>query len=124
MVRRTVKVGPAGRYGPRYGVRARAQVAAIERRQRESHPCPRCGQQRVRRAGTAIWECRRCGLRFAGGAYLPRGAPRMAQAGEAGQESRPEGRRGERAEARAGERGGEKKVVKKSVRKERREGEV
>ena len=72
MARGTAKVGTTGRYGPRYGVRSRAQVAAVEARQRQRHPCPRCGLEKVRRAGTGIWECRRCGLRFAGGAYLPK----------------------------------------------------
>lgn len=65
------KVGSAGRFGPRYGVRVRRRVADIEARQRKDHTCPSCGAEKVNRKSTGIWECRRCGHVFAGGAYLP-----------------------------------------------------
>ncbi|HLF16039.1 MAG TPA: 50S ribosomal protein L37Ae [Candidatus Thermoplasmatota archaeon] len=67
----TKKVGPAGRYGPRYGGLARRQVATIERVQHAAHPCSRCGHASVFRDQTAIWSCRKCGHTFAGGAYTP-----------------------------------------------------
>ncbi len=124
MARGTAKVGPAGRYGPRYGVRARAQVAAMERRQRQRHPCPRCGLQRVRRAGTGVWECRRCGLRFAGGAYLPRAAPKTLLAAGAEQAPKAEGRSGKRDETAGGGSVAEpKRDVKREVKREKRGGE-
>ena len=50
------------------------QVAAIEKKQRALHPCPRCGLIRVKRLGTGIWQCRRCEVIFAGGAYMPKAA--------------------------------------------------
>lgn len=71
MGRRTKKVGPAGRFGPRYGLKIRARVAEIERKQRQKHICPRCGKKGVKRISTAIWECSKCGLKFAGGCYIP-----------------------------------------------------
>jgi len=77
----TKKVGSAGRWGPRYGVKTRMQVAAIERKQREPHVCPRCGMPRVKRLGTGVWQCRRCDVIFAGGAYLPKAA-KVVKAGE------------------------------------------
>jgi large subunit ribosomal protein L37Ae len=77
----TKKVGSAGRWGPRYGVKTRMQVAAIEKKQRALHTCPRCGQNRVQRLGTGIWQCRRCQVIFAGGAYLPKAA-KVIKAGE------------------------------------------
>jgi len=65
------KTRSAGRFGVRYGRRARKMVADIEDRTRGPHRCPSCGQTAVRRQGTGIWVCRKCGYAFAGGAYVP-----------------------------------------------------
>ena len=72
MAKRTKKVGPAGRFQARYGVRTRTQVRNIELIQRAKHVCPSCGHQKVKRVSTSIWQCRKCGIKFAGGAYHPR----------------------------------------------------
>jgi large subunit ribosomal protein L37Ae len=63
--------GSAGRFGPRYGRFVRKRVAEMEKISRAAHRCPRCDMMAVRRKGTGIWECRKCGFRFAGGAYQP-----------------------------------------------------
>lgn len=68
---RTKKVGPTGRFGPRYGTKIRALWRAVELKAKQKYKCPSCGAMKVKRAGTAIWQCRRCGLKFAGGAYTP-----------------------------------------------------
>ncbi len=68
---RTKKVGPAGRFGPRYGYKIRKLVKEIEEKMRDDHECPFCGSKKVRRISTSIWECKKCGKKFAGGAYLP-----------------------------------------------------
>jgi large subunit ribosomal protein L37Ae len=82
MTRGTVKVGSAGRFATRYGVKTRTQIAMIEKKQKARHPCPRCGQVRVKRLGTGIWKCRRCMCIFAGGAYMPKAAPKQSLGGE------------------------------------------
>lgn len=74
MAKRTKKVGPAGRFQARYGVRARSRVRDVESQQRQKHNCPQCGQNAVKRIGTGIWNCRKCGNTFAGGAYIPKTA--------------------------------------------------
>ncbi len=52
----------------------------MEKISRATHLCPRCDQVSVKRQGTGIWECRKCGFKFAGGAYAPETpARRMAQ---------------------------------------------
>ncbi len=72
MAKRTKKVGPAGRYQARYGVRSRNRIRNVEVIQRQKHVCPSCGHQTVKRVDTSIWQCRKCGVKFAGGSYLPR----------------------------------------------------
>lgn len=71
MARRTKKVGTAGRFGPRYGIRVRKRIASIEAAKNKKHSCPDCAYNRVKRRDTGIWECKHCGLVFAGGAYTP-----------------------------------------------------
>ena len=63
--------GSAGRFGCRYGRFVRKRVAEIEKVSRAAHKCPKCDMQTVRREGTGIWGCRKCGYKFAGGAYVP-----------------------------------------------------
>ena len=72
MAKRTKKVGPAGRLGSRYGVRARTKLRNVELIQKSKHKCPSCGHTKVKRVGTSIWQCRKCNVKFAGGAYIPK----------------------------------------------------
>jgi large subunit ribosomal protein L37Ae len=72
MAKRTKKVGLTGRFGARYGVRARVRFREVESREKGAHTCPECGHPKVVRTSTSIWECRKCGLKFTGGAYYPR----------------------------------------------------
>jgi len=74
MAKRTKKVGSAGRYQARYGVKSRMRVRDAEILQRVKHKCPKCGQTKVKRSGTGIWKCKKCGNTFAGGAYIPKTA--------------------------------------------------
>ncbi len=72
MAKRTKKVGPAGRFQARYGVRARTRVRNVEIIQKSKHICPSCGNKKVKRFSTSIWQCKKCGIKFAGGAYAPK----------------------------------------------------
>jgi large subunit ribosomal protein L37Ae len=56
----------------RYGVRIRKQMSAVTSAKRKSYECPRCRHVSVKRVSTGIWRCRRCDLKFAGGAYTPK----------------------------------------------------
>jgi large subunit ribosomal protein L37Ae len=84
------KVGSAGRYGPRYGVRTRRSVAAVERMAKARYKCPRCEFESVKRFATGVWRCRHCGLKFAGGAYTPTPSEKSALPQSAASEE-PEG---------------------------------
>src|SRR5215831_9853136 len=65
------KVGLAGGFGARYGTVARRQYVEIVTGLRSKHECPRCRFDTVKRWSVGIWHCRKCGYRFAGGAYTP-----------------------------------------------------
>lgn len=69
--RKGYKTRSAGRFGARYGRKIRKLVADIEAEMKKPHRCPQCFHLTIRRISTAIWQCRKCGYTFAGGAYLP-----------------------------------------------------
>ncbi|MBW2964402.1 50S ribosomal protein L37ae [Candidatus Woesearchaeota archaeon] len=64
-----VKLGSTKRYGTRYGRRNKEKVAALEKEHRGRHKCPYCNYVRVIRLAKGIWNCEKCGARFAGKAY-------------------------------------------------------
>ena len=72
MSKRTKKVGTSGRFQARYGVRSRTRIREVEALQKAKQVCPSCGQKAVHRISTSIWECKKCGNTFAGGAYMPK----------------------------------------------------
>ncbi|MEM5879194.1 MAG: 50S ribosomal protein L37ae [Candidatus Aenigmatarchaeota archaeon] len=61
-----------GRFGSRYGKGVKKKVAEIEKVQKQRHVCPRCGMPHVKRLASGIWECKKCGTKFAGAAYVPK----------------------------------------------------
>ncbi|MGB9675177.1 MAG: 50S ribosomal protein L37ae [Candidatus Nanoarchaeia archaeon] len=67
----TKKVGAAGRFGARYGLKIRKAVAEIEAIQRAKHKCPSCLKLTLKRIACGIWKCAACGAKYAGNAYEP-----------------------------------------------------
>lgn len=65
------KIGLAGGFGARYGTVARRQYVEIVTGLRSKHECPRCKFRTVKRWSVGVWHCRKCGYKFAGGAYAP-----------------------------------------------------
>ena len=70
MSKRTKKVGNTGWMGPRYGIRIRRKVLELDRARVLSAACPRCSTVSMDRIASGVFECRRCGAKFASGAYL------------------------------------------------------
>jgi len=67
----TRKTGLAGGFGARYGTVTRRRYISIVTGLRSKHECPRCMFKTVKRWSVGVWHCRKCGYKFAGGAYLP-----------------------------------------------------
>jgi large subunit ribosomal protein L37Ae len=68
--------GMTKRFGARYGSRLRKKVEEIELEQRAIHVCSSCGRRAVRRVSVGVWQCRKCGYKFAAGAWSPRASTR------------------------------------------------
>ena len=68
----TKKLGPAARYGPRYGKKIRDKVREIEIKYKNRRlKCPFCNYRAVKRISYGIWRCSKCGKIFAAKAYSP-----------------------------------------------------
>ena len=61
----------AGGFGARYGTVVRRRYVEIISGLRSKHECPRCKFRTVKRWSVGVWLCRKCGYKFAGGAYTP-----------------------------------------------------
>ena len=70
MAKRTKKVGSAGRFGARYGVRIRKRIGDIDRVSKIWHECPKCKAAAVKRKANGIWKCRHCGAELASSSYV------------------------------------------------------
>ena len=66
---KTKKVKAAGRFGVRYGRRVRTKIAEIENVQRKKQDCIFCNGK-AKRLSKGIWECSKCGKKFAGHTYF------------------------------------------------------
>ncbi len=64
------KFGSMKRFGPRYGRRNKEKVAALEQEYRFKHVCPYCNYEKLKRLAAGIWTCEKCGVKFAGKAYM------------------------------------------------------
>ena len=65
----TKKVKAAGRFRVGSGKTVRERINEIESKQRKGQNCIFCGKE-VRRLSKGIWECKKCGKKFAGGTFL------------------------------------------------------
>ena len=63
------RLGSIKRFGPRYGRGVKIRFGVIEAEQRQRYPCPYCRAVRVKRVAAGIWQCRKCGSKFAAKAY-------------------------------------------------------
>ena len=61
--------GSTKRFGARYGKTVKDKFEALETSQRKLYKCPSCSRQQVKRVGVGIWQCKKCGYKFASKAY-------------------------------------------------------
>ena len=63
------KVGSAGKFKAKFGVKPRNRYVAIEVIQRKKQTCIVCNKPGVKREAAGIWSCKKCGAKFASDAY-------------------------------------------------------
>lgn len=61
----------AARFGPRYGATLRKRWNLVMIKRVKKYECPRCIHKKVVRVSVGVWQCKKCGYTFAGGAYEP-----------------------------------------------------
>jgi len=71
MGRKTKKVAMTRGLGTRYGATIRKRYVKVLAEQRQTHKCPQCGAEAVKRDSVGVWTCGKCNVTFAGGAYTP-----------------------------------------------------
>ena len=53
----------------RYGKKPRERWRDAVSKSRRRYMCPNCNRIAVKREASGIWRCRKCGTKFASGAY-------------------------------------------------------
>jgi len=66
---KTKKVKSSGRFGARYGKSVRTKITNIESKQRKKQRCPFCKKLGIKRQSKGIWECKKCGKKFASNTF-------------------------------------------------------
>ncbi|HKL23835.1 MAG TPA: 50S ribosomal protein L37ae [Candidatus Nanoarchaeia archaeon] len=69
MPKRLKKTRSAGRFRDKHGRKVRSRIANIEDKQKTKQKCPFCEAENVKRKSKGIWECKKCGKKFASDAY-------------------------------------------------------
>ena len=52
-----------------YGKSIRKAVEEANRKAHSTYKCPACSRMAVHREGNGVWLCRKCGVKFASGAF-------------------------------------------------------
>ena len=69
MTTKSKKTKSAGRFGARYGKRAKDKLVKVEEKQRKKQKCPFCQKMSAKRKAKGIWKCSKCDKTFAAGTY-------------------------------------------------------
>lgn len=65
MATKLKKTKSAGRFGAKFGRKVRAKFVSVESKQRKKQKCPFCEKKSVKRISKGIWQCSKCGKKFA-----------------------------------------------------------
>jgi len=63
------KITGNGKFGSKYGKKLRLKVLAINKKAKKLYKCPNCSRIAVKRLSSGIWQCQKCGKKFASKAF-------------------------------------------------------
>ena len=66
------KIASTKRFGTRYGRTLKHKLGMIEHEYKKKHKCVYCNATKVKRVAAGIWQCQKCGMKFAAKAYSPK----------------------------------------------------
>jgi large subunit ribosomal protein L37Ae len=69
MATKSKKTKSSGRFGARYGRSVKAKLVEVEVKQRKKQECPFCKKTGAKRLSKGIWNCSKCGKKFAHNTY-------------------------------------------------------
>lgn len=52
-----------------YGKKLRVKIKEVNKKAKKSYKCPSCSRTRVKRTANGVWQCRKCGIKYASGAF-------------------------------------------------------
>jgi len=52
-----------------YGIKLKKKARVVEAKQRKKQTCPFCSKKGVKRLAKGLWNCKRCGKKFASHTY-------------------------------------------------------
>ncbi len=63
------KIEGHGKFGSRYGKKIRERALKVEKKAKKLYKCPNCSRVAVKRLSNGVWQCQKCGKKFASGAF-------------------------------------------------------
>lgn len=63
---------PSGKFGSKYGKTPRQRFDEADKKAKKKYECPSCKKESLKKVGTGIWKCTKCGTKVSGGAYSPK----------------------------------------------------
>jgi len=69
MATKSKKTRASGRFGARYGKKAKDKLVKVEDKQRKKQRCPFCNRLGVKRLEKGVWECKKCKKKFASNTF-------------------------------------------------------
>lgn len=83
-------LGPAKRFGTRYGRTTKWKLAKIEKEQKKPQICPYCDKPKAKRLSAGIFQCNKCQSKFTSRAYFVKKKPPVILAAEKAEEETKE----------------------------------